>query len=105
MGIIRKLLAWLSVPIICLFALVFYAARPFNPDNNRILARVVARFGRAVLGMERPLEGWENMPQDRPTVVIANHRPGTAEIQERRVSRSGSIGRAHHHGLCSGVRR
>ena len=50
MGIIRKLLAWLSVPIICLFALVFYAARPFNPDNNRILARVVARFGRAVLG-------------------------------------------------------
>ena len=74
MGIIRKLLAWLSVPIICLFALVFYAARPFNPDNNRILARVVARFGRAVLGMERPLEGWENMPQDRPTVVIANHQ-------------------------------
>lgn len=74
MGIIRKLLAWLSVPIICLFALVFYAARPFNPDNNRYLAWVVARFGRAVLGMERPLEGWENMPQDRPTVVIANHQ-------------------------------
>src|SRR6056297_1624007 len=74
MGTIRKLLAWLSVPIICLFALVFYAARPFNPDNNRILARAVARFGRVVLGMERPLEGWANMPQDRPTVVIANHQ-------------------------------
>ena len=69
MGIIRKLLAWLSVPIICLFALVFYAARPFNPDNNRILARVVARFGRAVLGMERPLEGWENMLPPRTVTV------------------------------------
>jgi len=27
-----------------------------------------------LLGMERPLEGADNMPQDRPTVVIANHQ-------------------------------
>lgn len=74
MGAVRKLLAWVSVPVICLFALVLYLARPFNPDNNRLLGRTVARFGRALLGMERPLEGWENMPTDRPTVVIANHQ-------------------------------
>lgn len=74
MGAVRKLLAWVSVPVICLFALVLYLARPFNPDNNRLLGGTVARFGRALLGMERPLEGWENMPTDRPTVVIANHQ-------------------------------
>ncbi len=74
MGALRKLLAWVSVPVLCLFALVLYLARPFNPDNNRLLATVVARVGRALLGMERPLEGRENMPTDRPTVVIANHQ-------------------------------
>lgn len=74
MGLIRKFLAWLTVPVLCLFALVPYAARPFNPDNNRLLGRVVARVGRFILGMERPLEGAGNMPRDRPTVVIANHQ-------------------------------
>lgn len=74
MGAVRKLLAWSSVPVICLFALVFYIARPFNPDNNRFLASAVARFGRFILGMERPLEGADNVPTDRPTVVIANHQ-------------------------------
>jgi len=74
MGAVRKLLAWVSVPIICLFALVLYLARPFNPDNNRLLGTAVARFGRALLGMERPLDGWENVPTDRPTVMIANHQ-------------------------------
>ncbi|MDF0752622.1 1-acylglycerol-3-phosphate O-acyltransferase [Marinobacter sp. 71-i] len=74
MGMLRKLLAWLSVPVICLFALALYAVRPFNPDNNRLLGWAVARVGRFFLGMERPLEGTENMPQDRPTVVIANHQ-------------------------------
>lgn len=74
MGMPRKLLAWLMVPVVCLFALVLYAARPFNPDNNRLLARTIARIGRLFLGMERPLEGADNMPQDRPTVVIANHQ-------------------------------
>ncbi|MCG7198110.1 1-acylglycerol-3-phosphate O-acyltransferase [Marinobacter pelagius] len=74
MGVLRKLLAWLSVPLICLFALVLYLARPFNPDNNRLLGWSVARVGRFFLGMERPLEGQENMPRDRPTVVIANHQ-------------------------------
>lgn len=74
MGAVRKLLAWLSVPVICLLILVLYIARPFNPDNNRLLGWCVARVGRALLGMERPLEGRENMPTDRPTVVIANHQ-------------------------------
>jgi 1-acyl-sn-glycerol-3-phosphate acyltransferase len=74
MGMPRKLLAWLSVPVICLFALVLYVARPFNPDNNRLLGGAVARVGRFFLGMERPLEGADNMPRDRPTVVIANHQ-------------------------------
>lgn len=74
MGVLRKLLAWLSVPVICLIALVLYLARPFNPDNNRWLGATVARVGRLLLGMKRPLEGRENMPQDRPTVVIANHQ-------------------------------
>lgn len=74
MGMPRKLLAWLMVPVICLFALVLYVVRPFNPDNNRLLARTIARVGRLLLGMERSLEGADNMPQDRPTVVIANHQ-------------------------------
>lgn len=74
MGVLRKILAWLSVPVICFFALLLYIARPFNPDNNRLLGRAVARVGRFILGMERPLSGQENMPGDRPTVVIANHQ-------------------------------
>ncbi len=74
MGVLRKILAWLSVPVICFFALLLYIARPFNPDNNRLLGWAVARVGRFILGMERPLSGQENMPRDRPTVVIANHQ-------------------------------
>ena len=74
MGVLRKLLAWLSVPVICLFALLLYFARPFNPDNNRLLGWSVARVGRFILGMKRPVQGRENMPLDRPTVVIANHQ-------------------------------
>lgn len=74
MGVLRKILAWLSVPVICFFALLVYIARPFNPDNNRLLGWAVARVGRFILGMERPLSGQENMPRDRPTVVIANHQ-------------------------------
>lgn len=74
MGLIRKFLAWLTVPVICLLALAVYIARPFNPDNNRLLGWAVARVGRFLLGMERPLEGADYMPQDRPVVVIANHQ-------------------------------
>ncbi|MGM0768556.1 MAG: lysophospholipid acyltransferase family protein [Pseudomonadota bacterium] len=74
MGVLRKFLAWLSVPVICFFALLLYLARPFNPDNNRLLGYAVARVGRFFLGMERPVSGLENVPRDRPTVVIANHQ-------------------------------
>ncbi|MDI9244011.1 1-acylglycerol-3-phosphate O-acyltransferase [Marinobacter sp. CHS3-4] len=74
MGLLRKVLAWLSVPVICLFALLFYLARPFNPDNNRYLAWVIARVGRALLGIQCTVSGKDNIPTDRPTVVIANHQ-------------------------------
>ncbi|XKH02052.1 1-acylglycerol-3-phosphate O-acyltransferase [Marinobacter nauticus] len=74
MAVLRKVLAWVSVPVICMLALVVYLARPFNPDNNRLLGLVVARTGRFFLGMKRPLEGGDNIPRDRPTVVIANHQ-------------------------------
>ena len=74
MGTIRTILAWLSVPVICVLALVIYLGRPLNPDNNRLFGLAAGKVGRAILGMKRPLEGWENMPMDRPTVVIANHQ-------------------------------
>jgi 1-acyl-sn-glycerol-3-phosphate acyltransferase len=74
MAVVRKILAWVSVPVLCLLALVLYLARPFNPDNNRLLGWIVARVGRCLLGMKRPLYGADNMPQDRPTVIIANHQ-------------------------------
>lgn len=74
MGFIRSVLAWLSVPVLCILALPFFIVRPFNPDNNRLLAIALARTGRAMLGMERPVEGAENMPQDRPVVAICNHQ-------------------------------
>src|SRR5690606_21848052 len=74
MGAVRKVVAWLSVAVLCLLSLVLYLARPFNPDNNRLLAWNIARFCRWVLGMQRPLYGAENMPQDRPTVIVANHQ-------------------------------
>lgn len=74
MGALRKLLAWLSVPVLCMFGLVVFIARPFNPDNNRLLAITVANTGRFLLGMKRPVEGRENIPRDRPVVVIANHQ-------------------------------
>ncbi|WP_372964235.1 lysophospholipid acyltransferase family protein [Marinobacter sp.] len=74
MGVVRKIIAWLCVAVFCLLSFVLYLARPFNPDNNRLLAWVIARFCRRVLGMERPLYGAENMPKDRPTVIVANHQ-------------------------------
>lgn len=74
MAVLRAVLAWISVAVVSCLALVVYLARPFNPDNNRLLGWVVARTGRGLLGMKRPLYGAENMPKDRPTVVIANHQ-------------------------------
>ncbi|HLV77689.1 MAG TPA: 1-acylglycerol-3-phosphate O-acyltransferase [Marinobacter sp.] len=74
MAIARKVLAWLSVPVLCMLALIGYLARPFNPDNNRYLGWILARVGRGLLGMKRPLYGAENMPRNRPTVIIANHQ-------------------------------
>jgi len=74
MGALRNILAWFSVPVICMFALPLYIFRPFNPDNNRLLAIALARVGRAILGMKRPVEGAELMPRDRPVVAIANHQ-------------------------------
>ncbi len=74
MGIIRKFLAWLSVPVLCLFALFFYLLRPFNPDNNRLLGWTIAKVGRGLLGLRCQVQGRNNIPADRPTVVIANHQ-------------------------------
>ncbi|KPQ29002.1 MAG: 1-acyl-sn-glycerol-3-phosphate acyltransferase [Marinobacter excellens HL-55] len=74
MALLRKVLAWISVAVLCCLALVMYLARPFNPDNNRLLGRALARVGRCMLGMKRPLYGAENVPQGRPTVIIANHQ-------------------------------
>ncbi|MGO1461441.1 MAG: lysophospholipid acyltransferase family protein [Marinobacter sp.] len=74
MSVLRSLLAWLSVPLLCMCALPFYILRPFNPDNNRLLGWTIARVGRLILGMKRPLEGAHNLPGDRPVVVIANHQ-------------------------------
>lgn len=74
MGMLRAVLAWLLVPVICMAGLVVCLARPFNPANNCLLGRTMACVGRSVLGMERPLIGIEHLPQDRPTVVIANHQ-------------------------------
>lgn len=74
MGLLRMLLAWVLVPVICLVGLGLCLARPFNPDNNRVLGWVMARTGRAVMGMNRSLVGAENLYRDRPTVVIANHQ-------------------------------
>ncbi len=74
MGSLRALVAWILVPVVCLAGLVICIARPFNPENNRVLGRYLALMGRTVLGLERPLMGAENMPMDQPTVVIANHQ-------------------------------
>lgn len=74
MGFVRKFLAWLTVPLVCLVGLVVCLARPFNPDNNRVLGRWMARVGRSILGMKRSIQGRELIPQDRPMVIIANHQ-------------------------------
>ncbi|MDV2078857.1 lysophospholipid acyltransferase family protein [Marinobacter xestospongiae] len=74
MGVVRKFLAWLMVPVVCLLGLAVCLARPFNPENNRVLGRWLARTGRLILGLRRPLDGWQHMPHDRPTVIIANHQ-------------------------------
>lgn len=74
MGAIRKFLAWFSVPVVCLLYMPLYLVRPFNPDNNRLMGLTIARVGRFLLGMKRPLSGVGNMPADRPVIVIANHQ-------------------------------
>lgn len=74
MALLRKALAWLSVLIICMFGLFVCLARPFNPNNNRLLGGAMAVVGRRILGMKRPITGLELIPQDRPVVVIANHQ-------------------------------
>jgi 1-acyl-sn-glycerol-3-phosphate acyltransferase len=97
MALLRKILAWTGVLLLCLLSLVLYLARPFNPDNNRILAGVCARFGRAVLGMQRPLYGAENMPKDCSMVVIANHQHNddfliVGDVVPRRLVAVGKLG-------------
>jgi len=74
MRLVRTILAWLLVLVVSLAGLAVCIARPFNPDNNCVLGRALSRTGRFVLGLKRPLAGLENLPQDRPTVMIANHQ-------------------------------
>ncbi|WP_166266752.1 lysophospholipid acyltransferase family protein [Marinobacter caseinilyticus] len=74
MGMLRAILAWLLVPVLCMLGLVVCLARPFNPANNRLLGRMMAKTGRFVLGLQRPLIGAQYLPEHRPTVLIANHQ-------------------------------
>ncbi len=74
MRFVREVIAWLSVPLLCVLGLILCIFRPFNPDNTVVIGRVIAISGRAILGMRRPVEGRDNIPRDRPTILIANHQ-------------------------------
>ncbi|PAV27129.1 1-acyl-sn-glycerol-3-phosphate acyltransferase [Tamilnaduibacter salinus] len=70
----RSFLAWVYSAIGSLIGFCLCLVRPFNPDNNRINARMLASGGQRLLNMQVDVEGREYLADDTPRIVIANHQ-------------------------------
>ncbi len=72
--IVRMALLGLHFLLVGILGLVIGLARPFNPDNNRLYARLYSRPALALLGLE--LEADVNSLHAQPPgcVIIANHQ-------------------------------
>jgi len=70
----RSILAWAYCALGCLAGFMVCLLRPFNPDNNRVNARLIAWGSRRLAGMRVDVEGLEHLRADHPRVIIANHQ-------------------------------
>lgn len=70
----RAFLAWAYSAVASLIGFCLCLVRPFNPDNNRINARMLAFGGQRLLNMRVNIEGREHLADDTPRIVIANHQ-------------------------------
>lgn len=48
--------------------------RPFNPDNSRLMGRVLGRPVLKLLGVDFKIEGREILEKQRPGIFISNHQ-------------------------------
>ncbi|MFE8070901.1 1-acylglycerol-3-phosphate O-acyltransferase [Marinobacteraceae bacterium S3BR75-40.1] len=74
MTAIRSFFAWTYSALGSLIGFLLCLLRPFNPDNNRLNARLLSWGGRIILGIKVQVEGREHLSEDMPRIIIANHQ-------------------------------
>jgi len=48
--------------------------RPFNPDNNRVIATMFSSFGLKILGLKVEVKNAERLIDLEPSVIVSNHQ-------------------------------
>ena len=72
--LIRMVLMGLNFLLASFVGLVIGLARPFNPDNNRLFARLYSRPALRILGVELQAEVGPLHDQPPGYVIVANHQ-------------------------------
>ncbi len=71
---LRVVLMLVYFLVVAAMGLVIGLARPFNPDNSRLIARLFAWGGQRILGLRVQVEGLEQLQGLGPCIYVANHQ-------------------------------
>ena len=71
--VLRALLLAVHFVVASVLGLLVGIARPFNPDNSRLAARIYALPALRIMGVRMRLEVDEVLNHQRPAVIVANH--------------------------------
>lgn len=71
--IVRVIITTIWVCVCCLLGILVGIVRPFNPNNTKIAASLIA-WGRHLLGFSIDLRNKEILNPSRPCVFISNHQ-------------------------------
>lgn len=72
--LVRYVLFSLYFALIAVLGVVVCLFRPFNPNNNRLLARIFSYGGLKILGLKVNIENPERLVDLDPGVVVSNHQ-------------------------------
>ncbi len=74
LSVLRGLLLVPLAIIASCHALIICLLKPFDPDNARKAAAIYGRYHLPLFGLKVTVEGRENLPQEAPFIVVANHQ-------------------------------
>lgn len=72
--LLRCVLLSLYFVVIAVLGVVICLFRPFNADNNRVLAQLFSVGGIKILGIELEIRGEEILKEKTPGVILSNHQ-------------------------------